>query len=107
MDYCECSLRKLIVLGEEDRWYALIARKGRCTAEFVDLAKVPGAAKIDWEHLVNVLKNNKIKEVTLDARESSSYRLILRYASALGVRVVSDVEWNWDGETMHEMKLML
>ena len=109
-DYAECTRKNLLVLGEEGHWYALIARKERCRgrdAEFVDLAKLPGSARVPWHRLLQVLQKMKIRRVTLDAREGTSYEILKVLLPRWGCKILKDANWEWDGETMHNMCIVL
>ena len=107
-EYCECSLKDLIVLGGTN-WYALIARSGR-TAEFVDIAKANREVQVPWDDVLDCLRTLRasgVRKVTFDARESTSYKLLSKLVSLVGGRIVKDTAWEWDGETMHEVIVRL
>jgi hypothetical protein len=106
-DYCDCDLSRLVVMGVEGHWYALLALHRRGRAEVVDLAKMPGTGSVPWHRILGDLLSLGIRQIDLDAREGTSYELILRHASRMGVSVMRDEAWEWDGEVMHEMRLML
>lgn len=104
-NYCEVNRKKLVVLGEKSKWYALVAKHKKSSAEFVDIAKVPGAPRIPWEDVLKELKRRGIKRVSADLRDKTSYKVISKFHKALGVKILKDKEYydSCFGETMHEM----
>lgn len=108
-DYCEVKTKKLIVLGESGKWYALVARHKKSSAEFVDIAKVPGTARIPWEDIISELRKRGIKRISADLREKTSYKVILKFHKMLGVSILKDKEYydSCFGETMHDMVFQL
>lgn len=106
-EYAECSKRQLRILGMAGHWYAILAKHCGGSAECVDLAKVPGSPTVPWLDIVATLRAMGVTTITLDAREGTSYELICAYAAKLGIRIVSDSVWDWNGEMMHEMRIRL
>ena len=108
-DYCECSLSKLIVLGVPGRWYALVARHKKGTAEFVDIAKIPGEGMIPWPEVLGALRSTGIKRISADLRDKTSYKVLKRFGTQFGVTVEREREYydSCFGETMHEVVLSL
>ena len=75
-----------------------------CPEEVVDLAS---ASPLGFRELINV--SNALKEYygtnvfSLDARESTSYKLI-NYLSKRGVvKIISSDTWYWGDEVMYEL----
>lgn len=105
-EYAECKPKHLRILGEEGRWYAIVALHGR-RAEFVDIAKMPGTVTVPWRRVMATIREWRVRELVLDARASTSYRIVRRLVELMGGTVVRDEAWDWDGETMHEMCIRL
>jgi hypothetical protein len=106
-DYCECSRRKLLVLGDGATWYALIAKHKKGSAEFVDVAKLPGTRFLPWEEIIESLRTAKITKIYADLRHNTSYKLLKKFAARFGITILKEKEY-YDssfGETMHEMVL--
>lgn len=109
-DYCEVNLDKLIVIGEAGHWYGLIALDKWGTAEFVDIAKIPGSPKIPKLKILKKLRDSGIKQVRSDLRECTSYKVLkLMPLFLLGIKIKKDKRYYDEefGEWMHEMKLKI
>ncbi len=106
-EYSECSLDRLVILGQEDHWYAIIALHKKGKAEFVDLAKMPNSPVVPWGEIVSRLHNLGIRKLSLDARESTSYKVIIRSLSLFRATILKDEIWDWDGELMHSLVINL
>lgn len=106
-DYCEVSEDKLIVIGETGHWYGLIALNNWGTAEFVDIAKIPGSPKIPRLQILKQLRDAGIKHVKGELRECTSYRILkLMPLFLLGIKIKKDKRYYDEefGEWMHEIK---
>jgi len=104
-DYSEVPLRRLVVLSDGETWYAIIALHRLGSAEFVDLAKIPGTPMLDWVYLLTALRELGIKKVFGDMREDTSYRRFkqqLEQAAFLGVQLVEAEPYERDGEMFRE-----
>jgi hypothetical protein len=110
-DYSEVPLGRLVVLSDGRTWYAIVAKHRFGRAEFVDLAKTPGSAPIDWLFIVRALRAVGVRKIEFDAREGTSYRRFLQQLELLrgaGVRLLKDEPFvDERGETMHAMVVKL
>jgi hypothetical protein len=100
-EYCECRVSEVRVI-EGPNYYVIVALKDEC-CEIVDMA---ATGRFNFFAVVSQLKSIVgDREVTLDARASTSYPLV-RLMERRGLIVVQSCEeWDWDGETMYEMSL--
>ena len=98
-EYCESS-KVLVIEGEG--WYCICGK-----TEVVDLAATSRLSVQAMLYIVTELKKwFGSKKVTLDARKSTSYRLIKFFSRGGKVSILSEEEWSWDGETMVEMTIV-
>jgi hypothetical protein len=105
-EYADCRAEELIVLGKPRRWYLIAAVRGE-EAEVVDLAKRPGTGAVPWRSFVRLARARAIKRVRFDARRATSYPLILALAPRLGMEILRQEPWSWEGEDMVEMEIRL
>ena len=97
-EYCESS--KVLVL-EGEGWYCICSKN-----EVVDLAAISKLAIQDMLHIGTELKKwFGTKKVTLDARKSTSYRLIKFFSRGGKVSILSEEEWTWGEDIMVEMTI--
>jgi len=104
-DYAEVPIEQLVVLSDGISWYAIIAKHRFGRAEFVDLAKVPGAPIVDWFFILRTLRDMGIKKIFGDMREDTSYRRFKQQISSferLGVKMTKDSPYTMYGETFHD-----
>jgi len=98
LEYCEAQDQDDLVMLTGKSWYFLAVKS---TGEIVDLAGKTTLADL-------FMIKRKIKEVfsgrvlKLDAREDTSFRLIRKVG-----RIISDHPYPWDGETFHEMWILV
>jgi hypothetical protein len=102
-NYCDVDLDDLVVFSDGKNWYALIAQHNS-TAEFVDLAKIPGSPIINWSFIIDNLRNIGIKTIEADAR-APSYKKFKRIFKYLGLKIIKDKKYYDDDfeEWMHEL----
>lgn len=109
-DYAEVSLKRLVILSDSVGWYAIVALHRLHRAEFVDLAKIPGAPTIDWIYLVTSLRELGVKKIFGDMRNDTSYR---RFTSqidclgAFGVRMIKNTPYERSGEVFHDFVIKI
>lgn len=101
VEYCEARDQDDLVIMTGTSWYFIAVRS---TGEIVDLA----GKLVDIRDLF-AIKRKIIdvfagKVISLDARESTSYRLVTAMSRRVGT-IVEDEEYSWEGETFHEIKL--
>ena len=98
LEYCE-SKKAMAMIGED--WYLLATPH-----EVVDLACTSSLSLEEINQIFNALKAYYgTKKFTLDARKTTSYRLLKVYASRGRIKIHSEEEWYWDDEVMCEMTL--
>lgn len=87
----------LIILTGEHFYFIAV----KSTREIVDLA---GRMSLKDMHSVKrtIRRNFKGRAVALDARHSTSYRIIKFIGD-----ILEDVPYDWCGETFHEMKVLI
>lgn len=96
-DYCESDNVEVILFGEYG--YALLAEE-----EVVDLASTKPLSLPDMMKLMSAMKKfYGNKKFSVDAREGTSYRLLLACLKRGKIKFHSDEVWDWEGETMHSM----
>lgn len=100
-EYCEVSPKNLLVYTEANM-YILIGEHKRFI-EVVDMASV-GHFNI-FEALNFIKVAAKGKKIKLDAREGTSYPLILKLHKKL--EVIKDEAWQWGEDVMHEMEVRI
>ena len=97
-EYCES--KKVLVL-EGEGWYCICGK-----TEVVDLAAISKLTIQDMLHIGTELKKwFGTKKVTLDARKSTSYRLIKFFSRGGKVSILSEEEWTWGEDIMVEMTI--
>lgn len=97
-EYCES--KKVLVL-EGEGWYCICGK-----TEVVDLAAISKLTIQDMLHISAELKKwFGTKKVTLDARKSTSYRLIKFFSRGGKVSILSEEEWTWGEDIMVEMTI--
>lgn len=104
-DYAQVPLRRLVILSDGKSWYAIIAKHRVRRAEFVDLAKKPGAPVVDWVFILRTLRGMGVKTIFGDMRESTSYRRFKQQVAMfkhLGVRMTKDEVYERDDELFHD-----
>lgn len=109
-DYCEVPLKRLVILSDGESWYAIIAKHRLRRAEFVDLAKIPGAPAVDWLFILTTLREMRIKRIFGDMRDSTSYRRFkeqISLAESLGVCMTTDKVYERDGELFHDFVIKI
>lgn len=97
--YCECSLEHLRIAFIDDGY--VIAACHEDYMEIVDLASSGRNMNLFavWEFLKEIGK-----PMTLDARESTSYRLIKALERRGEISIVEDAPHQWGGETFHDVR---
>ena len=109
-DYSEVPLKRLVILSDGATWYAIIAKHRLGRAEFVDLAKIPGAPMIDWFFILRTLRELGVKRIFGDMRDDTSYRRFkqqLAQFESLGVRMTKDEVYERDGELFHDFVIRI
>ena len=108
---CKCSLNELVLLMEEERWYALLSVKNNII-NFVDIAKDNENVIVPWKDiantLTNILKQNKIIDtMTMHTREKTSHKLIKMFLKMFPFKseIEGDQPWQCGDETMHELRI--
>lgn len=100
-EYCEVPLKHLLVYTETNM-YMLIGNHHKFV-EVVDMASI-GHFNI-FEALSFIKESAKGRIIKLDAREGTSYPLILKLHRKL--EVVKDKAWQWGEDVMHEMEVRI
>ena len=94
-EYCEGKPR---VLCHND-WYVIVTKR-----EIVDLASTRSLSLGEMGEILSFLqKNFGTRVFTLDARESTSYRLI----RSRFFTILEDSEYTWNNEKFHEVTMKL
>lgn len=97
-EYCES--KKILVL-EGEGWYCICGKD-----EVVDLAAI---SKLSIQEMLRIGTELKkwfgTKKITLDARKSTSYRLIKFFSRGGKVSILSEEEWTWGEDIMVEMTI--
>jgi len=98
-EYCE-STPLVITWGVPMSGYLLATK-----TEIVDLASVKPLTLKELRELMVELKGYyKNKIFSMDARETTSYKLI-KYAESRGyLEIISSIPWKWCGETFFELE---
>jgi hypothetical protein len=98
-EYCECRKSRVFVLSGND-WY-FIASIQKKRVEIVDIAGHVGL------HIFDIIstcrKQWQGKVVTMDCRESTSYKIMVNISRRLSLDILSDKVWYWGEEVMHEI----
>lgn len=103
-DYSEVPLNRLVVLSDGETWYAIIGLR-RGSAEFVDLAKIPGTPMLDWIQLLGELRALGVKQLFGDMREDTSYRRFRQQLARFerrGVKMLKDEPYERGGEIFRD-----
>lgn len=100
-EYCEVPLKSLLIYTEANM-YILIGEH-RKFIEVVDMASV-GHFNV-LKALSFIEKSAKGRIIKLDAREGTSYPLILKLRRKL--EVIKDEAWQWGEDVMHEMEVRI
>lgn len=98
-DYCEVDIIDLGVYTYSNGYMLLGLDRQEKRVEIVDMA-----GKFAMSDLLSVLSS--LKEftgwtVTVDARETTSYRFMQYLVKHGHLEILEDEPWNWDGEIMH------
>lgn len=102
-EYMECELSEVLVfLG--DNWYMLVANKPE-EVEIVDFASTGKVGLKMFGVFKTIAEIATGKYIIMDARETTSYPLVMRLIERYGGEVVEDDAWDWDGETMHSLAI--
>lgn len=109
-DYCEESPDKIdLYLSYNERKdegiYMLISEHS-CDIEIVDFAKTEGFSGLEsGMFIMRALKEleKREKEITVDARESTSYPILVGLHEKGLIDITRDDSYEWDDETFHSM----
>ena len=103
-DYGEVTPKKLLVYTEAKKMYMLIGVH-RKYIEVIDMASI---GRFNIFKVLNFIKvAAKGKKIRFDAKEDTSYPLILFLAQHNKLKIKRDEEWEWDGIVMHEMEVII
>ena len=102
-NYCECKVSQLFVICGTN-YYLLAANKKR-SVEIVDFASTGRCSEL-FKVMNICLEQFKNKKVTMDCRESTSYPIVTLLLKRKEVKY-EDNAWDWNGETMREIKFKL
>lgn len=102
-DYCECPLSEVNVLLSDTGYVIAAAHKDRGFAEIIDLASTDRRMNLYevWEFLLELNL-----PFTLDARESTSYRMIKALEAKGEITIASSVPYTWGGERFYDLKVV-
>ena len=103
-DYGEVSFKNLIIYTEADKMYMLLGVH-RNYIEVIDMASI-GHFNI-FKALNFIKKTSKGKPIKFDAKEDTSYPLILRLTQHNKLKIKKDKAWQWGGVVMHEMEVTI
>ena len=100
-EYCEAPLSNIHVLMGAS--FYVIVTEHKKHYEFVDIATTQtlNIFKV-FKEVLNFFTNTS-KYVVLDARVSTSYKLVELACSRYGWYILRKSTWNWEGEEMVEM----
>lgn len=100
--YCQCSLSHLHILMS-DTGYVIVATHDKGYAEIVDLASTD--RRMNLYEVWDFLKSLNLP-FTLDARESTSKRMIDKLVEKGEITVVEEDSYTWGGETFYDLKII-
>lgn len=100
-EYCEVPLKHLSIYTEANM-YILIGEHKKFI-EVVDMASV-GCFNV-FKALSFIASSAKGRVIRLDAREETSYPLILKLRKKL--EILKDEAWQWGEDVMHEMEVKI
>lgn len=103
-DYGEVSFKNLIVYTEADKMYMLLGVHKKYI-EVIDMASI-GHFNI-FKALNFIKKNSRDRPIKFDAKEDTSYPIILRLAQHNKLKIKKDKAWQWGEIVMHEMEVIL
>lgn len=100
-EYCEVPLKNLLVYTDNSM-YMLIGEHEHYI-EVVDMASI-GHFNM-FKALSFIEESAKGRTIKLDAREGTSYPLILKLHRKL--EIIRDEAWQWGDDVMHEMEVRI
>lgn len=100
--YCECSREELRILLS-DTGYVIAAAHRSGYAEIVDLASID--RRMNLYEVWDFLKDLGLP-FTLDARESTSYRMIKKLEEKGEIVISESHSYTWGGETFYDLKVI-
>lgn len=101
-DYCQCPLSEVHILMS-DTGYVIAAAHGKDYAEIVDLASID--RRMNLYEVWDFLKSLELP-FTLDARESTSKRMIDKLVEKGELSITESYSYTWGGETFYELKVL-
>jgi len=102
LDYADCNGQIDCIVKND--WYAIFCN-GAKEVEIIDLASRKPLSLIELIEVKNKLLSFGDKIITMNARESTSYKLIMAAAKRGMFEILSDEPNNEFGEPMHELVL--
>ena len=104
LDYADCNGQIDCIVKND--WYAIFCN-GAKEVEIIDLASRKPLSLIELIEVKNKLLSFGDKIITMNARESTSYKLIMAAAKRGMFEILSDEPNNEFGEPMHELVLKI
>jgi hypothetical protein len=99
LDYAEA---KKVTVFYTHNCYLIVTKR-----EVVDLACVGKLGVAELLSIKECLKKHfGIKKFSLDARESTSYRLVQFINRRSDLLILTDTPWSWGNETFHDLTVM-
>lgn len=99
-EYCECKPSQVRIINGSD-WYLIYAEYKK-SIEVVDFASESGKCSEIFK-VVSALKTKKL--ITMDAKEDSSYPLVMKLAERGILNIIHDEIWYLGNVSMHELKI--
>lgn len=104
VDYCECDSDQLrLFVG--DNWYIILAVRDY-EVEVVDIASIGNMSRAMYSCMKDIIKDNNDLDFVFDARESTSFKFAEKLLSRYGYQTEESNVWDWDGENMHEIRMV-
>ena len=104
LDYADCNGQIDCIV--KDDWYAIFCN-GSSEVEIIDFASKKPLGFTELIEVKNKLQSFGDKIITMNARESTSYRLIMLAAKRGMFEILSDEPNNEFGEPMHQLELKI
>jgi hypothetical protein len=101
--YCQCPLSEVHILLSDTGYVIAATHRDKGYAEIVDLASTDRRMNLHevWDFLLEL----KLP-FTLDARESTSYRMIKALEKKGEITIAASSSYLWEGETFYELKVI-
>ena len=104
VEYCECESDQLrLFVGSN--WYVILAVR-EYEVEVVDIASIGNMSRAMYSCMIDIIEDNNGLDFVFDARESTSFKFAEKLLSRYGYQTEESNVWDWDGENMHEIRMV-